>query len=73
MKRLTDPCENLRCYIMVHGGIDRHERLLDVEFIESLVRAANEVVASRAFMPETFNENIETLKGVLKDGHWQRG
>lgn len=43
MKRLTDPCENLRCYIMVHGGIDRHERLLDVEWIEDVIQAARQV------------------------------
>lgn len=26
--------ENLRMYIMVHGGIDRHDRLLDLEELE---------------------------------------
>ena len=64
MKRLTDPCENLRCYIMVHGGIDRHERLLDVEWIEEIVALAKE--ASGPDYNDRSNA-LERLKRALSE------
>lgn len=44
-ERYTNPIENLRSYIMVHGGIDRHERLMDVEWVDQVIKAAKEVAA----------------------------
>lgn len=50
MKRLTDPIENLRCYIMVHGGLDRHERLLDVEYLEDVLKTAKAAIRDPEYM-----------------------
>lgn len=61
MKRLTDPIENLRCYIMVHGGLDRHERLLDVEYLEDVLKAAKKTV--RMPYPMEGDELAKALSG----------
>lgn len=39
----TDPLENLASYVMVHGGIDRHDRLIDIEWLRDVLRAARGV------------------------------
>lgn len=32
--KLVSACESLRAYVMVHGGVDRHDRMLDIDMIE---------------------------------------
>lgn len=33
-RRIKSALESLRAYVMVHGGVDRHNRLIDIEMIE---------------------------------------
>lgn len=60
----SNPVENLRSYVMVHGGLDRTERLLDVEWIEDVVTAAREVTNS--FSQEEYDVSIPKLKAALR-------
>lgn len=67
----SDPVENINSYVMVHGGIDRSERLLDVEWIREVVDAARDVT-------NTFNEDqdkaIDNLRKVVrKHGGYNAG
>lgn len=68
-RRRTNPVENLNAYVMVHGGVDRHERLLDVEWIRDVVKAA-QAVADLAHLRDAndqqFHDNIDRLKEVLR-------
>ena len=60
--RRSDPVENMRMYIMVHGGVDRHERLLDVDWLASLRAAATDVANGQTAA-------IDVLRSVLKRGN----
>lgn len=62
--RYTNPVENMRSYVMVHGGIDRDERLRDVEWLEDVVNAAMEV--SNSFSEEDQTKSIDKLKEALR-------
>lgn len=64
----TDPVENLNSYVMVHGGIDRHERLLDVEWMRDVVNAARDATdPSHIIDPEKQDAAIDKLRRVLRD------
>lgn len=39
--RWSNPVENLKNYVMVHTGIDYNERLLDVEWVQDVIAAAD--------------------------------
>jgi len=59
----------MRTYIMVHGGIDRHERLLDVEWIADVVESAQAVADFshlRGSPDRRFHDNLDRLKEVLR-------
>jgi hypothetical protein len=62
--RYTDPMENLRSYVMVHGGIDREERLVDVEWVEDVIKAAKEV--GRSVTSDEYDASIKRLKEALR-------
>lgn len=63
----TNPVENLRSYVMVHQGIDQHERIIDVEWIEGVIKQAK--VVADLFLsdePPEVIEAIESLREVLR-------
>lgn len=62
--RYSDPIENIRSYVMVHGGVDRHERLIDVEWIQDVIQAAKEV--ARSVTDDEYDASIAKLKEALK-------
>lgn len=62
--RYSNPVENLRSYVMVHGGVDRDERLKDVEWVEDIIQAAKEV--ERSLEPSEYDVSIAKLKGALR-------
>lgn len=41
--RYTNPIENLRSYLMIHLGIDRDERMADVEYLADVVDSAEKM------------------------------
>lgn len=44
-QRTTNPYENLNSYIMIRGGIDRHERMMDVEFFKDIADSAKKMAS----------------------------
>lgn len=68
----SDPVENLNSYVMVHGGIDRHERLLDIEWIREVVNAAREL--TNTFGEAEQGKVIDNLRKVVrKHGGYNAG
>lgn len=60
--RRSNPIENLRSYVMVQGGLQRHDRLLDIDWLNDLREAARRVsVVSEAELSKA----IADLKEVL--------
>lgn len=60
----SDPVENLNSYVMVHGGIDRQERLLDIEWVREVVSLAREL--TNTFGEEEQGKVIDSLRKVVR-------
>jgi hypothetical protein len=64
--RYTNPVENLRSYVMVHGGIDRQERLIDVEWVEMKVKLADELIKDLTQLVNSYTPELsEQLNEIL--------
>jgi hypothetical protein len=64
--RYSNPVENLNTYVMIHGGIDRHERLLDVEWLKGVVEEAQSVARLADHRGGEFENAIRRLREALK-------
>lgn len=68
----SDPVENLNSYVMVHGGIDRQERLLDIEWIRDVVNGVREL--TNTFGEEEQGKAIDKLRVLVrKHGGYEAG
>lgn len=56
---------NLTSYIMVHGGADRHERLLDVDWARAVIDLAREVCFTN-LDPEKQDKAIDEMRKALR-------
>jgi len=61
--RRSNPVENLRAYIMVKGGVQRHDRLIDLDWLNDVLTAARRVsVVSEIELSKALAELREVFK-----------
>lgn len=64
--RYTNPVENMRSYIYVHNGLDKDERLADVEWIEAVVDAARDLTNVFPLEGDDLEVAIDKLRSALR-------